>query len=316
MKSMIILSAVSLMLCSSLVYAAPRALSGADLDKVTAGASIADAFLGAMADAVSPQTNTPAEITTTQNPSTTSGPGSPAVAGDTNTTAGAVADNGAYALNGEDNTAVDLTQNGGIAVGGSVAGDHNNPNIQNGDGTNIMLGNICISDAFKAYTNIYTSTNIGKGNASLIGDNGVINNNTDNSEVEGAVLGNGVVARDATISDAFKTTVTTNVVTTVITDSFNTLSNTLDVSGQCAVSGIITANSLGFQNIGSNMNITTATSTTPSTAPTPDGLSVLAGAGAAALANVAQTNVSGSIGVFVGEVDVELGLLPPPPPAP
>jgi len=328
MKSMIILSAVSLMLCSSLVYAAPRALSGADLDKVTAGASIADAFLGAMADAVSPQTSTPAEITTTQNPSTTSGAGSPAVAGDNNTTAGAVADNGAYALNGEDNIAVDLTQNGGIAVGGSVAGDHNNPNIQNGDGANIMLGDVKFCDSFKAYTNIYTSTNIGAGNASLIGDNGKINNNTDNSEVEGSIGvapevpcgttpaqdgentgGSGVVARTATISDAFKTTVTTNVVTTVITDSFNTVTNTLDVSGQCAVSGIITANSLCFQNIGSNMNITTASSTTPSNTPSPDSLNVLAGLGAAALANVAQTNVSGSIGVFVGEVEVETGLL-------
>jgi len=306
MKSILILSAVSLMLCSSLVYAAPRALSSADLDKVTAGASVADAFLGAIA---APQTSDPADMTTTQNPSTTSGEGSPAVTGTGNTTTGAVADNGAYSLNGEDNAVVGLTQNGGIAVDGSVAGSNNNPNIQNGDGTNIMLGNICISDAFKAYTNIYTSTNLGKGNASLIGDNGVINNTSDNSKVEGAVLGNGVVARDATISDAFKTEVTTNVVTTVITDSFNTLTNTLTVSGQGTVSGIITANSLGFQNIGSNMNITTATSTTPSSSPSPDGLNVLAGLGAAALANVAQTNVSGSIGVFVGNVDVQLGLL-------
>jgi len=305
MKRTLVVLAVSALFCSSVVFAAPRALSSAEMDQVTAGASIADSFIAAFTNGVGVSN----PVDTTQNPSTTSGPGSPAVAGTTNTTAGAVADNGAKALNGEGNVAVDLTQNGGIAVGGSVAGENNNPNIQNGDGLNVQTGDISFNDAFKAYTNTYTSTNVGKGNASLIGDNGTINNTTDNSEVEGTVGGDGVVARTATITDSFKTTVTTNVVTTVITDSFNTVTNTLTVSGQGTVSGIITANSLGFQNIGSNMNITTATSTVPANSPAPSGASIAAGLGAASLANVTQTNVCGSIGVYVGEIEVGLPLI-------
>lgn len=306
MRSMVVVLAVGAMLCSSIALATPRALSSAELDQVTAGASIGqsivDAFTGgAVATAVTPTTPS-----VTQNPASATGDGSIAVEGGTNNTAGAIADHYSTAMNGEGNVAVDVEQSGGIAAEGSVAGSDNTAHIQNDGGTQIMVGNVdlSITDAFKVYNTQNENEIDGNGNFAFNGTNNAeVTITSDNSEVDGEIErgGAGVIAKEATVCDSFNVKEVENDVDVDISDSFNTETNTLDISGQCTVSGIINANSLGFQNIAANLNVTTSTSSTPNNAPT-ETLVGLEGFGSAAITVLSQINVNGSIGVAIGNV--------------
>lgn len=302
MRSLVVL-AVGALLCSSIAFATPRALSTAELDQVTAGtglgAAIVDAFVnGTLAGTSSAET--------TQNPASATGDGGIAVQGDGNTTAGAVADNGSTAINGSDNTAVAVSLDGGIAADGSVAGQNNNAHIQNDGDTQIMTGDISLtlSDAFKVYNTENSNEIDGNGNVAFNGtNNAAINVTSDNSQIEGQIEegGAGVIAKEATVTDSFNVKTVENDVDVDISDSFNTETNTLDISGQGEVSGIINANSLGFQNIAANLNVTTSTSSVPNNAPTATGLG-LEGFGSAAITVLSQINVNGSIAVAIGNV--------------
>ena len=281
MRSLVVLLAVGALLCSSIVFAAPRALSSAELDQVTAGGA-ADPFVSAF---VSGDPQQAADTSGTIDPLTTTGNGSPTVAGSGDTTAGAVADSGSAAMDGDCNTALGLTQNGNIAVDDAVAGNQNTTTDQSGSGVAIQTGDICIEDAFKA---THTENTIEKGGAGVIGDT-------------------------PTVTDSFNTSKTDNDVKVNIDDSFNTCTNTLDISGQGTVSGIINANSLGEQNIGANLNLTSASSSVPNTQPAPTGLTSLEGFGAAAFTCIDQTVVNESVGVLVGDITVivaDVNLLP------
>ncbi len=312
MKSLVVILACAVC-CCSIAFAAPRPMSNAALDNISAGTdlSMAQPFITAFVTGGITAPSTSTDPTTTQNPATTTGgAGSQSVSGDSNATAGAVADNGSAAINGDGNAYVPVSVAGGIAAAGAVAGTGNTAHIQNGgaNSTQVQTGDIALtlSNAFNTSEATNTLTNNGNGNADFIGNNDTVTNTTDNSSFTGEIGGSGVVARTATVSDSFNTTATTNNVTVAITDSFNTTTNTLSITGQGTVSGIVNANTLGSQNIGTNLNITTATSDVPSDLPAASGSTGLSGFGSSATTTLYQTNVNGSIGVIVGCVTVSL----------
>ncbi len=327
MRSMVVVL-VSALCFSSIAFATPRAMSNAALDNVTAGAgsNIAQTFVDAFVSGASTSTSDP----TTQDPATTTGgSGSQAVSAGSSTTAGAVADNGSAAINGCNNAYVPVTLTDGIAAAGGVAGASNVANIQNaGDcSTQVQTGAITLAAtcAFNKVTTCNSLCNTGNGNTDFIGSTNTVINNTNNSCFEGAIgyelldgvaptpasvetnsYGNGVIAYDATVSDSFDSVCTDNTVNVCIKCSFNTVTNSLTIDGQTTVSGIVNANSLCLQNIGTNLNITTASSDVPSELSASSGATTLSSFGSTACTSLAQTNVGASLAVLVGGVSVSL----------
>lgn len=261
MKKLVVLMAGALML-SSVAFAAPRALSGAELDAVTAGSmldSVMSTFLGSSTQSASVE----------EAAAVAPGSNSIAIEADNSdvTAAGAVADNDGVAVNGDDN--VTVKNDGNIAALGSVAGDNNqyrytDINAEVAINTNDD-GDVTLTETDTRIEN--EIEDIDDGSAAVIGDGNHVAVTTDNSEIDVDTDGGdlfGVVAREATISDSFNTKEVDVDVEVEIEDSFNVTTNTMDISGQNGLTAIVNANSLnGLQGIGANLNVTSASAEVP-----------------------------------------------------
>lgn len=286
LKSMLSALAVSALLCGS-VFAAPVALTNAQMDGVTAGSVFDYVFDGGTVNQAS----------------------------DNESTAGmeasfAVADNGSNAVTGEDNEVTSA-----IADCGSVAnnGDENDFNAAEADnGANAIAGDENLAVAVNLVGNdlaVDLSTKVADDESAVATDNGVVYqnqaedgsavatdeanatvkeylaiDNEDSNVVVGEGSGNsqtvdymsiddaeieeggmGQIAKEADACNSFNVKEVEIDVDVDIEDSFNTEDNTLEVCGQDSLTAIVNANALDDQNIGVNLNITTASSAVPET---------------------------------------------------
>lgn len=277
MKLSMVVMLAGAMTLSSVAFASPKVLSGAELDSVSAGSglisSVIDTFLGTN------NNNVPSDV---EENGTAVAPGDGSIAvqaeGSTVTTAGAVADNHAVATNGDENVVV--KNDGNVAAGLANAGTDNELDAidQDGAGLAVNQGNDSEINVGLTFTNETTDIDtdieneiedVENGSAAVIGDGNTIDIYADESEVEANTNGGdiyGVVARDAKVTDSFNTKIVTTVVDVTIEDSFNVETNTLDISGQNGMSAIVNANSLlGFQAVGVNLNMTSASASVPTT---------------------------------------------------
>lgn len=258
-KTLVVLVAITAITCATMALAAPRALSSTELDAVSAGASgqgfldgVLGTFLGTGDEVESAQLEDENVVA--------SASGGIAVLGQNSrqAVAGAVAVNDGTAVNGDANL---LLQNkGNVALGFSAAGQGN----QVADQSFSDIAQIGAGNAHLEATNIEDIL-VDDGSAMVVGDHNTTHVTTDNSSVTGVIAagGLGVIAREATIADSFNTKLTTIDVNVYIDDSFNCTTNTQDISGQCNLSAIVNANTLGNSAIGANLNLTTASATTP-----------------------------------------------------
>lgn len=104
----------------------------------------------------------------------------------------------------------------------------------------------------------------GLGSVALMGDHNKVA--IDNSFVGGAdaLLGFGVVAREAEVTNSFNVDTAFTFVDVDIDDSFNVSNNKLQICGQDDATAIVNANAAGNQMVGSNLNVTNATAAVPS----------------------------------------------------
>lgn len=268
-KTLVIAMGVAALALGSLAYAAPREMSLSALDSVSAGQSLVDWLVG---DGVLVnQPSSTGDIQATE----ASGNQSQAVSGQNsaNKAAGAVADNGAQAINGDDNLA--------LVIYAQIS--------------------VPISDSFNTTTITNDVTADAEGAVAIVGDDNCVTTTYDDSEIDVEVDGDltGVVARYAKINDSFNTKTVTIDVDVDITDSFNVTdeTNTLSISGQCGLTAIVNANTLGDQLIGACLNVTNATASTPNGNTTP---SLGDNGNATAATTLTQTVINASVIVFGG----------------
>ncbi|MHB9023384.1 MAG: hypothetical protein ACYC7E_04305 [Armatimonadota bacterium] len=284
MKSMLSALALTVLLCSS-VFAAPVALTNDQLDQVAAGQSVFDYVFGSpgavnqasdngstlAADAsFSAADNTSNAATGTDNDidsAVASGEGL-ANTGDDNEYNASGASGGANAVSGEDNTAlaVILTNNNLTADlsekeaedDSALATDSAILNQNQADDTSAVA-----TDSATATVKEFEAENNDDSNV-VVGE--ALTQNVDVTEIEEAEIsegGAGQIAKYADASDSFNVKEVEIDVEVDIEESFNTETNTLDISGQETLTAIVNAAALDDQNIGVNVNITSATSAVP-----------------------------------------------------
>jgi hypothetical protein len=304
------LVALAAMLLCSTAFAAQRALSDAALDSVTAGQNLIDMYTTPFVGAGDVST----DQAVIENPHVAAATGDnslavDAEAGSTPLTAGAIADHGSTANNGDGNLTANVPVNAPVAAtfdgGNTAAGDGNAVHAitQESDGNSIAFGD---GASLTIPVNAINDTDVQDGSAAVAGNGNTTH--VDYTDMSGWSIeddSSGVIAQTATVTDAFKQYDISVDVEVDISDSFNVTTNTLTVDGQASATGIVLANSLGDQNIGVNLNLTSATSSLPQAQP---GVSqdLLVGGGALAVSILRQTNVNGSFGVLVGDVSTEL----------
>ncbi|MHB9023382.1 MAG: hypothetical protein ACYC7E_04295 [Armatimonadota bacterium] len=281
----------AVMLCSS-VFAAPVALTDAQLDGVSAGQSVFDYVFGSGGvnqasdneSTMAAQANFSAAdngsnaVTGTDNEATSALATDNGLAnnGDDNEFNASAADTGANAVSGEDNTAIavtladntfDIDASEKEAEDGSALATDNATLNQNqaDDGSAVATDNgVATVKEFEAENNDESNVVVGEGNTQTI----------DDTEIEDASIeegGMGQIAKEAYASNSFNVKEVEIDVEVDIEDSFNVTTNTLTISGQGSLTAIVNANSLDDQNIGVNVSITTASSAVPTTQPTDNG---------------------------------------------
>jgi hypothetical protein len=239
-------------------------MSPSALDNVSAGENLVSWFLG---DTVLVDTPT---STADLQASEASGNNSQAVSGANaaNKSVGAIADNGAQAINGDDNTAV--------IVYATIE--------------------VPITDSFNTTTITNDVDAEDDGAVALVGNGNHVETYVDDSEIDVDVDEDldGVVARKAVVCDSFNTHEVDITVDVDIDDSFNNTAedNALCISGQTELTAIINANTLGDQLIGAALNVTNATASTPSGNTTP---SLGDNANAVAATTLTQTIINASV---------------------
>jgi hypothetical protein len=291
-KSLLGFLAATMLLCGS-VFAAPVALTNAQLDTVTAGASVFDYVFGT-GGAVNQASDNESTLAADAAFAAADG-GSNAITGDGNTTTsaiadtggvanngdgndlnGAAADNGANAVSGNGNTAVDVTladntltldASEKVAEDGSALATDNGQVFQNqaDDGSAVATdtATATVKD-YAAIGNDDSNIVVGEGNTQSIDATSI-----DDATIEEG--GMGQIAKEATATNSFNVKEVEIDVDVDIEDSFNVTTNTLDISGQGGLTAIVNANSLDDQNIGVNVSITTASSAVPSTGAAENG---------------------------------------------
>lgn len=309
MKKTTILLMAGTLLCSTLTYAAPTALTPAQLDQVTAG-SLVDTFLNGGINQEAPTAQTEVgDIAAADNAS--------------NANAGnvALADNDSNGVAGDDNVVVDLTvdtitvgvydtdiedslvayDNGVINAYDIEVEDNDDSAINIGEGNFAAADNELDGDGAQVIggqNTTYTAADVedsaitfGTGTASV-----------DNSEVEGDIEDDsaGVIAREATVTNSFNVCESETDIDIEIEDSFNVETNTLTVSGQSNAQAIVLANTLGDQNIVTNLVLTNAATNVPTTGDM--GLGQIPAA--LAISAVAQIGINDS---FILLADIDLG---------
>lgn len=231
---------------ATIAFAAPHTLTGAELDAVSAGqdGGYAVEYAGvAMADT-----------------------GGLAVQGDFNTLSVADASANAIATEGDGNFVVkdanyvEMPADGIAAVG---LGNEVKAISQQDVGYAIVLGDNAVVDAVKNEV----EGPITDGSVGIAGDGNDVHVVNESIELDGEITegGYGVIAGAAEITDSFNSEFVGVVVNAEITNSFNVETNTLSISGQNGVQAIANANTLGLQNVGVLLNVTTATVTGPAT---------------------------------------------------
>lgn len=231
-KSLLVLVAAGTLAVTSVAFAAPKALSSADLDTISAGAGIMDWFL--------PGTG-----------STSSNDGVEVEVKDI-----ALADNNSNAAVGDDNWM------------GTFAADNTNSAVAVGEGNKATYidqshAGYAFAVGDNADLNLTYNEIDGDGDGSnyIIGNGNTAYSLYDDSYVDGYITdeGYGVIAREAHVTDSFNVKKVDLDVDVHIDDSFNVTTNTLEVSGLNASTGIVLAASLDDQYIGVNLNVTNAT---------------------------------------------------------
>ncbi|HEY3417873.1 MAG TPA: hypothetical protein VGM23_13395 [Armatimonadota bacterium] len=313
--------AVLTLLCGS-VFAAPVALTNAQLDGVAAGASVFDYVFGSGGVNQASDNGSTAGMEATF---TAADCGSNAVAGTDNDVTSAIAETGGVANNGDDNDLnTALADNGANAV----AGNDNLAVAVNLTGNDLTLdlsqkraedgsavatdsgtvyqnqaddGSAVATDEATATTKYYAAfcnedSNIivgeGSGNSQTVDFMGI-----EDAEIEEG--GMGQIAKTADASNAFNGKDVEIDVDVDIEDSFNTTTNSLTVSGQETLTAIVNANALDDQNIGVNVNICTADSAVPTTEQAGNG-AVSSFDGNAIAATLANQVTANNVLIFAG----------------
>ncbi len=271
MKTLVLVMTVGTLALGSVAFAAPRVMSPSAMDNVSAGQSLVSWFLG---DDVT--VNTPSSTGDLQT-SDASGDNAQAVSGANaaNKAAGAIADHGAQAINGDDNTAVEVQ----------------------------ATISVPISNSFNTSDTENTATADENGAIAIIGKCNTATTTYDDSNVSADEAGTltGVVARTAQVSDSFNTNDVEIDVTVTIDDSFNNTKtdNALCISGQDQLTAIVNANTLGDQLIGATLNVTNATAAVPAGTTVP---SMGDNGNATATTTLTQTVVNASLVVVPGDL--------------
>ncbi len=229
MKMHIVVLTIAALACGTLVYAAPKVLSSDLLDTVSAGQL----------------TDTTAMTSDVANAAASDG---------SHAYSGAVADHNAIAVNGLLNLAVKVDANISLDNVGNInlAGNNDDGGIPGGATASPSQVEILIIPGQAA---IY-----GNGNETTI-DNSVVAGNI------GTIVQpedpRGVIARAATITNAFNVDATDIDVDADINDSFNTSNTKVDICGQNNATAITNANSGGDAQVGASLNVTNATASVP-----------------------------------------------------
>ncbi len=276
MKTLVLAITAGTLALGSVAFAAPRVMSPSAMDNVSAGQSLVSWFLG---DDVT--VDTPSSTTDTQT-SDASGDNAQAASGANaaNKAAGALADHGAQAINGDGNTAVEVQATISIPISNSAnASDTENTATADENGA------IAISGTGNTAVTTFDNSNVSA--------NGTVEDDiAPNQYEENSVTG--VVARTADVCDSFNTNAVTIDVEVTIDDSFNntTTDNALSISGQDHLTAIVNANTLGDQLIGATLNVTNATTAVPATTTVP---SMGDNGNATATTTLTQTVVNASL---------------------
>ncbi len=177
---------------------------------------------------------------------------------------------GNTALNASDNTESTIALGGGNAANANgnaqaAAGDGNKQQYQDADNAIAAMDNATVTVA----ENEIENSTIEDGSAAVVGNGNQVSTLYDDTDISvetdgGELEVEGVIAKEAVITDSFNTKEVEIDVTVTINDSFNVTTNAMEISGQNGVSAIVLANSLGEQYIGTNLNVTSAASTVPS----------------------------------------------------
>ncbi|MHB9023383.1 MAG: hypothetical protein ACYC7E_04300 [Armatimonadota bacterium] len=283
-KSLLSMLAALVLLCGSVV-AAPVALSNDQLDQVTAGQSVFDYVFGSpgavnqasdngsvlAADAsFSAADNGSNAVTGTDNEveSAIATDNGLANVGDDNEYNASAATGGANAVSGEDNDALTVTLTGNTLTAdlsekeaeddSALATDSAILNQNQADDTSAVATDSATATVkeFEAENN--DDSNVAVGEA--------LTQNVDITEIEEAEIeegGTGQIAKYAEACNSFNEKEVEIDVEVEIEESFNTETNTLEISGQETLTAIVNAAALDDQNIGVNVSITSATSAVP-----------------------------------------------------
>lgn len=300
-KSLVVLLAACALAGSSITFAAPVALTNAELDSVSAGSgSVFDYVFGNGVSGTEPVTATDASLAAADNggiavtgdenevPAAWAADNGTAVAGEDNETNHALADNGSVATAGEDNTTtyvslndVPVTIKANVNTGeeGTAITASDNATVASNSGDHGIVATDNATVGITEFTaddiedNDDSSIAVGYGNEQVSDaeDSNIVmgSNNTqhvDQSEVEGEVEKGafGFVARDnTTITDSFNPKDIEIEVEVEIEDSYNVTTNTMDISGQSGITAIVNANALGDQLIGVNVALNSSSSQAP-----------------------------------------------------
>jgi hypothetical protein len=277
-----------LFLCSSIAIAAPKALSSAELDGVAAG----------FGNWAPPSTNnTPQNIPfmVTEDVAVAE-LGGLAIDGNENEYKEAFASEDAIAVIGNDNETIDgsnfVDGDGDCEI--AIAGEMNEAISieQDADFALVAGENLSLNATYNEIGSVDES-------AVVLGTNNHVTVTQDDTYIDGFIGngGYGVIAKEACVVDSFNTSIVETYVTVTIEDSFNCISNTLDISGQNNMTALVNANTLGDQYIGVAVNVTNAAAT--SSAPGPSAPVV-----ATAQTAVTQVVVNGSCFFGIGVIDL------------
>jgi hypothetical protein len=311
-KSLVVVLTAGALVSANLAWAAPRALSSTELDRVAAGTGVADAVLGHLSTApvLGVADNGALNIVGDENSVPTASAHELAVAGEANVAAAldanAIDGDDNQANTGEGNVNVNDIENGALAfAAGSTA-------IDNPDDSPVAAG---VNNAA-----IEIEGNVQQGAAVIAGDGNLTTaiRSVDIRDLDDAfaVVGirnetvgvidnddsNVVVAEEVCVSDSFNLKEID--IDVEIKDSFNVVEKSLCVSGQDAVTAIVLANTLGEQMIGVNLNVTSATAATPAgeSSYTVPGLQVGV---AIANTNLVQTVINNSL-LLADEFNIDI----------
>lgn len=282
MKKSFVMLLSGALLCGSLAFATPTALSPTQLDTVVAGQGIFDYIFSANQVAPTDQSAIEAEADNNAIAGTDANSGN--IAGTNAENSNAIA--GAGNLNADiDVGKINLAANGSVAAMDNAVVTTNELEAEEGGlialdgGTNNKLdaeaGGIIAANNSQVYVTEFSAEEGG-----LIGTDSACVADVDAEE------GGNAAANGSTITE------TDIDVEVSIEDSFNVVTNTLTVSGQGTATAIVLANSLGEQNINSQIVTTNAASNMPTNTNLEGGtIDVPA---ATAISNVCQIGINGS----------------------